>query len=122
MFNFGFVRIGRRNNSFVKSDGSIQWVNLSRTQGEFEISVRSKVACRGDFGSGSQQIAVVKCIKVTECPCQKYGHEVNSVDIHADYVLTLIMDIGIFRIRSTTSLVKKQREARPNRVGRVAMD
>ena len=57
--------------------------------GEFKIRVGSKVAYRGDFGSGSQQIAVVKCIEVTEFPRQKYGHEVKSVDIHAHYVLTL---------------------------------
>ena len=54
-----------------------------------KIRIGHKVAYRSSFGTGNQETAIVTCIEETELPRQKYGFEVSSVDLHANYVLTL---------------------------------
>ena len=49
----------------------------------------SQVVYRGGFGRDSQTIAVVTGIEVTEDVRQKYGDEVDTVALDANYVLTL---------------------------------
>ena len=49
----------------------------------------SQVVYRGGFGGDPQTIAVVTGIEVTEDVRQKYGDEVDTVALDANYVLTL---------------------------------